>query len=251
MSNKPRRETRRSQILRVFTENGSTFDGMSQSVMMEEIMLNFIIDEDRAARCADFLIARFGTVKRVLSATIDEICEGGVVTEKEAGGIRLVSAFMTRVLLERFKKPIKFDDLNTLTDYLKALYSLECREKLYMFSVDKKGFLKHRRLISEGTYSNVQVDFGQISKFMFNEPSGRFIIRNIRAELAEEGVPMADKVELGIMIETPAAVMMSNSVYAGVPAKKVKEVTPEQREEIIRRTARDYMLYASWFKEEE
>lgn len=140
MSNKPRRETRRSQILRVFTENGSTFDGMSQSVIMEEIMLNFIIDEDRAARCADFLIARFGTVKRVLSATIDEICEGGVVTEKEAGGIRLVSAFMTRVLLERFKKPIKFDDLNTLTDYLKALYSLECREKLYMFSVDKKGF---------------------------------------------------------------------------------------------------------------
>ena len=42
-----------------------------------------------------------------------------------------------------------------------------------------------------------------------------------------------------------------NSVYAGVPAKKVKEVTPQQREEIIRRTARDYMLYASWFKEEE
>ena len=38
-----------------------------------------------------------------------------------------------------------------------------------------------------------------------------------------------------------------NSVYAGVPAKKVKEVTPEQREEIIRRTARDYMHYASWY----
>lgn len=38
-----------------------------------------------------------------------------------------------------------------------------------------------------------------------------------------------------------------NSVYAGVPAKKVKEVTPEQREEIIRRTARDYQHYASWY----
>lgn len=41
-----------------------------------------------------------------------------------------------------------------------------------------------------------------------------------------------------------------NSVYAGVPAKKVKEVTAEQRDEIIRRTAHDYMLYASWFNEE-
>ncbi len=39
-----------------------------------------------------------------------------------------------------------------------------------------------------------------------------------------------------------------NSVYAGVPAKKVKDVTPEQRQQIIERTARDYMLYASWYK---
>ena len=36
-------------------------------------------------------------------------------------------------------------------------------------------------------------------------------------------------------------------VYAGVPARRVKEVTPQQRQEIIERTARDYMLYASWY----
>ncbi len=40
-----------------------------------------------------------------------------------------------------------------------------------------------------------------------------------------------------------------NSVYAGVPAKKVKEITPSQREDIIARTARDYQLYASWYTE--
>lgn len=41
-----------------------------------------------------------------------------------------------------------------------------------------------------------------------------------------------------------------NGVYAGVPARRVKEVTPQQREEIIARTARDYRLYASWYSEE-
>ena len=41
----------------------------------------------------------------------------------------------------------------------------------------------------------------------------------------------------------------ANSVYAGVPAKKVKEVTPEQREQIIKRIANDYRLYASWYEE--
>ncbi len=41
-----------------------------------------------------------------------------------------------------------------------------------------------------------------------------------------------------------------NSVYAGVPAKKVKEITEEQRKQIIERTAKDYMLYASWYQNE-
>ncbi len=38
-----------------------------------------------------------------------------------------------------------------------------------------------------------------------------------------------------------------NSVYAGVPAKKVKEITPDQKRDIIERTAGDYQLYASWY----
>ncbi len=42
-----------------------------------------------------------------------------------------------------------------------------------------------------------------------------------------------------------------DSLYAGVPARKIKAVTPEQRQEIIRRTAHDYRTYASWFEEEE
>lgn len=39
-----------------------------------------------------------------------------------------------------------------------------------------------------------------------------------------------------------------NSLYAGVPAKRIREITPEQREQIIKRTANDYRLYASWYE---
>lgn len=42
-----------------------------------------------------------------------------------------------------------------------------------------------------------------------------------------------------------------NTLYAGVPAKKIREVTPEQRSEIIERIAHDYTLYASWYTEAE
>ncbi len=36
-------------------------------------------------------------------------------------------------------------------------------------------------------------------------------------------------------------------LYAGVPARRVKDITPDQRRHIIDRTASDYRLYASWY----
>lgn len=42
----------------------------------------------------------------------------------------------------------------------------------------------------------------------------------------------------------------SGSVYAGVPAKKVKEVNKELFEGEIQRISNNYVMYASWFKED-
>ena len=40
----------------------------------------------------------------------------------------------------------------------------------------------------------------------------------------------------------------SGWIYAGVPAKKIKEVSPEQQTDIIKRIANDYIMYASWYQ---
>jgi carbonic anhydrase/acetyltransferase-like protein (isoleucine patch superfamily) len=40
----------------------------------------------------------------------------------------------------------------------------------------------------------------------------------------------------------------SGSIYAGIPAKFVKKVDPEQAREINQKIARNYHLYASWYK---
>ncbi len=40
----------------------------------------------------------------------------------------------------------------------------------------------------------------------------------------------------------------SGSVYAGVPAKKVKDISPELFEGEVQRIANNYVMYASWFK---
>jgi gamma-carbonic anhydrase len=38
-----------------------------------------------------------------------------------------------------------------------------------------------------------------------------------------------------------------NSIYAGMPAKKVKEISDEMKA-VIERTAKNYPMYATWFK---
>ena len=72
------------------------------------------------------------------------------------------------------------------------------------------------------------------------------INRGEREEWLKVAVECDDEQALQIICR---AVIEPGSVYAGVPAKRVKDVTPEQVRDIIERTARDYMMYASWYKE--
>lgn len=41
----------------------------------------------------------------------------------------------------------------------------------------------------------------------------------------------------------------AGSIYAGVPAKFVKKVEPEQSKEINQKIAKNYLMYSGWFKE--
>ena len=48
----------------------------------------------------------------------------------------------------------------------------------------------------------------------------------------------------------PGTIIPEGSVYAGVPAKKMKD-TGDDMKAVIVRTARNYPMYAGWFKEKE
>lgn len=43
-------------------------------------------------------------------------------------------------------------------------------------------------------------------------------------------------------------VVESGCIYAGVPAKKVKELSPEHFKQLNERIANNYVMYAEWFK---
>jgi len=50
-------------------------------------------------------------------------------------------------------------------------------------------------------------------------------------------------------VVTQHTVVESGSIYAGVPAKKVKDISPELTSGEIDRIAQNYVKYSSWFKQ--
>ena len=69
---------------------------------------------------------------------------------------------------------------------------------------------------------------------------GAIILDN--AEIGENSIIAAGSVVLTGTIVEPG------SIYAGVPAKRVKDVDPQQTSEMINRIADDYIMYAGWYK---
>lgn len=70
------------------------------------------------------------------------------------------------------------------------------------------------------------------------------------------GATVLDGAEVGEgAIVAANALVLSNTkipagtIWAGVPAKQVKEVSPEQAKEINQKIAHNYAMYASWYKE--
>ena len=72
------------------------------------------------------------------------------------------------------------------------------------------------------------------------------------------GAILLDHVVVGEnSIIAAGAVVLANtiiepgSIYAGMPAKRVKSVEPEQAKEMIEKIAENYIFYADWYREEE
>ncbi len=65
-----------------------------------------------------------------------------------------------------------------------------------------------------------------------------------QAVIGENSIIAANSLILSGTIVEP------NSIYGGVPAKKIKDIEPEQTKEMINKIANNYLMYASWYKEE-
>jgi gamma-carbonic anhydrase len=76
------------------------------------------------------------------------------------------------------------------------------------------------------------------------------VLIGIGAIILDDAVIGSDSVIAAGAVVLPGTVVESGSIYAGIPAKRVKDIGDKMRE-VILRTARNYPMYAGWFTGEE
>lgn len=75
------------------------------------------------------------------------------------------------------------------------------------------------------------------------------VMIGINAVVLDDAVVESNSIIAAGSVVTKGTVVESGSVYAGIPAKKIKDLSPELLEGEIHRIANSYSMYAGWYKE--
>ncbi len=73
------------------------------------------------------------------------------------------------------------------------------------------------------------------------------VLVGMGAIIMDDAVVGSNSVIAAGAVVLPGTIIEPGSIYAGTPAKKVKDISDEMRE-VILRTARNYPMYAGWYK---
>jgi carbonic anhydrase/acetyltransferase-like protein (isoleucine patch superfamily) len=75
------------------------------------------------------------------------------------------------------------------------------------------------------------------------------VLIGIGATILDHAVIGSNSIIAANSLILTGTIVEPNSVYAGVPAKKVKEIEPNQTAEMIHKIANNYLMYAGWYQE--
>lgn len=76
------------------------------------------------------------------------------------------------------------------------------------------------------------------------------VLVGIGAIILDDAIIGSGSVIAAGAVVLPGTQVEPNSIYAGIPAKRVKD-TGDNMKEVIQRTARNYPMYAGWFQDKE
>lgn len=75
------------------------------------------------------------------------------------------------------------------------------------------------------------------------------VLIGMNAVVLDDAVIHSNSIVAAGAVVTKGTIIESGSVYAGSPAKKIKDISPELLEGEINRIANNYHMYSNWYKE--
>jgi len=73
------------------------------------------------------------------------------------------------------------------------------------------------------------------------------VLIGMGAIIMDDAIVGSNSVVAAGAVVLPGTIVESGSVYAGMPAKRIKDISDELKE-AIQRTAKNYPMYAEWYK---
>jgi len=77
------------------------------------------------------------------------------------------------------------------------------------------------------------------------------VLIGMNAVILDQAIIESNSIIAAGSVVTKGTVVESGSIYAGIPAVKIKDISPDLVEGEIKRIADSYIKYASWYQKEE
>lgn len=111
-------------------------------------------------------------------------------------------------------------------------------------------------VVIHGTYQKSPTNIGNNVSIAHNATVHGCTIKDnvligMNAVILDNAVIESNSIIAAGSVVTKGTVVESGSVYAGIPAVKIKNISPELVEGEIKRIADSYIKYASWYKDME
>ncbi len=139
-----------------------------------------------------------------------------------------------------------------LGDYCSIWYSAVVRGDVNYIKIGNNVNIQDGVVI-HGTYKKSSTNIGDNVSIAHNATvHGCTIHDNVligmNAVILDDAVINSNSIIAAGAVVTKGTVVESGSIYAGIPAKKVKDISPELLSGEIERIAESYKMYASWYR---
>lgn len=137
--------------------------------------------------------------------------------------------------------------------YCSVWYSTVVRGDVNYIKIGNKVNIQDGVVI-HGTYKKSPTNIGNNVSIAHNATVHGCTIKDnvligMNAVVLDDAVVNSNSIIAAGAVVTKGTIVESGSIYAGIPAKKVKEISPELVSNEIERIADAYIKYASWYKE--